>query len=287
MLQQTYFDNNNSKNNSYNSNSRQAPPKTRATLLAKSQSNNRVQQDQQQDSYDFGNYKVIKNNENNNPNYDLIRTRISPQNNNNNKGLPPSQSDSFSKNTKTSGDSNTLFSKSKNRSSSHSVSAGLLKKSDSRSEKPLSSSTSKKTPSRSESVGQANSSGTQRAMRVDYTNPRTCLLKTREDFDGLGIHIACDKKTRRSPYIYNIEVNSPGACAGLRKNDFILEVNDVDAVNVEFNALIERVQECIRDNNLSLTVGNEKAYRKWVKSRSGSVGRGSSTTRSKSSASRK
>ena len=95
--------------------------------------------------------------------------------------------------------------------------------------------------------------------------PRECYVYTKPDFNGLGIHIACDKKSRRSPYIHDIEPNSPGIKSGLRKHDFILEINGEDAVNMEFTSLINKIQDSIKDNKLRLTVGNEKAYKKWIK----------------------
>lgn len=109
--------------------------------------------------------------------------------------------------------------------------------------------------------------------KIDYSIPRKCYILTKPDFNGLGIHIACDKKTRRFPYIYEIEPNSPGLKSGLRKNDFILEVNDLDAVDMEFKELINRIQEYIQTNNLCLTVGNEKAHKKWIKARTASLNR--------------
>jgi hypothetical protein len=35
---------------------------------------------------------------------------------------------------------------------------------------------------------------------------------------------------------------------------------------MEFNALISKIQNLIKENNLCLTVGNEKVYKKWIKS---------------------
>jgi hypothetical protein len=117
--------------------------------------------------------------------------------------------------------------------------------------------------SRSESADPS----TRRHNKVDYSLPRKCSIMTRPEFDGLGIHIACDKKTRLSPYIHEVESDSPGCKAGLRKNDYILEVNSEDAVCMEFTCLITKIQTYIKENNLSLTVGNEKAHKKWIKSR--------------------
>ncbi len=104
-------------------------------------------------------------------------------------------------------------------------------------------------------------------LKIDYSIPRKCYLHTKPGYDGLGIHIACDKKTRCSPYIYEVEAGSPGTKAGLRKNDYILEINGEDVVALEFNTLIARIQSLIREDNLCLTVGNEKVYKKWMKNR--------------------
>lgn len=120
-------------------------------------------------------------------------------------------------------------------------------------------------------------------MKVDYSIPRKISLHTKPGFDGLGIHIACDKKTRCSSYIYDIEPNSPGLVAGLRKNDYILEINDENAVSLEFNNLIQKIQNLIKDDNLTLTVGNEKAFKKWTKSLSFSANKKSKSERSKKS----
>ncbi|RNA00905.1 hypothetical protein BpHYR1_015646, partial [Brachionus plicatilis] len=89
--------------------------------------------------------------------------------------------------------------------------------------------------------------------RADSSQPRKVCLQTIPGFDGLGIHIACDRKSRCSSYIYEIESNSPGAKAGLKEKEFILEINDEDVT-------------LIKESSLSLTVGNEKAFKKWISS---------------------
>lgn len=123
----------------------------------------------------------------------------------------------------------------------------------------------KKSTLKSELVSRSESADPTTRKKIDYTIPRKCSISTRPDFDGLGIHIACDKKTRLSPYIHEVEIGSPGIKAGLRKNDYILEVNGEDAVFMEFTQLITKIQNHIKENNLCLTVGNEKAHKKWVK----------------------
>ena len=97
------------------------------------------------------------------------------------------------------------------------------------------------------------------------SQPRKVFLYTIPGFDGLGIHIACDRKSRCSSYIYEIEPNSPGAKAGLKEKDYILQINDEDVVYLDFDQLIKKIQTLIKENSLSITVGNEKAFKKWVK----------------------
>jgi autotransporter translocation and assembly factor TamB len=139
------------------------------------------------------------------------------------------------------------------------------------------------TVKKSQSVLRSESADPSSRQKIDYSIPRKCFIFTRPDFDGLGIHIACDKKTRCSSYIHEVEPSSPGLKAGLRKNDYILEVNGEDAVSMDFTVLIAKIQDFIKDNNLCLTVGNDKAYKKWIKtSRSSSVGKKSKSKEDKS-----
>ncbi|CAF0762650.1 unnamed protein product [Brachionus calyciflorus] len=112
------------------------------------------------------------------------------------------------------------------------------------------------------------SSSVDAKIKIDYSQPRKVYLETIPGFDGIGIHIACDKKSRCSSYIYEIEPNSPGQKAGLKKNDFILEINDEDVVSLEFSLLINKIQSLIKQNSLYITVGNEKVFKKWCKNRS-------------------
>ncbi len=127
--------------------------------------------------------------------------------------------------------------------------------------------------SKAATISRSESADPSMRSKIDYSIPRKCHIVTRPDFNGLGIHIACDKKTRRFPYIYEIEPNSPGQKSGLRKNDYILEINEEDAVDMEFKELIGRIQEFIKQNQLCLTVGNDKAHKKWIKLRSASLNR--------------
>ena len=94
-------------------------------------------------------------------------------------------------------------------------------------------------------------------------------LKTRADFDGVGVFVSCDPKTRKSPYIHRIEPLSPGKVAGLQKNDFIFEINGEDVVFSDFDYVIDLLKDRIEKNNLSIVVGNNKAYKKWIKAKRG------------------
>lgn len=102
--------------------------------------------------------------------------------------------------------------------------------------------------------------------KFDNTLPRSCHLKLIPGFDGLGIHVSCNPETCRSPYIHRVEANSPGIIAGLRKGDFILAINNENAVDMEFTHAISLINEKIEARNLVLTVGNQKAMKKWIKS---------------------
>jgi hypothetical protein len=135
---------------------------------------------------------------------------------------------------------------------------------------------------KSQLISRSESADPSSRRKVDYSIPRKCVVLTRPDFDGLGIHIACDKKTRLSPYIHEVEPDSPGAKAGLRKNDYILEINGEDAVFMEFTHLIKEIQNFIKENNLCITVGNEKAHKKWVRNHQNTLAKKSSSKEVKS-----
>ena len=90
-------------------------------------------------------------------------------------------------------------------------------------------------------------------------------LHTRVGFDGVGVLVSCDPKTRKAPYVHRIEEHSPGMASGLRKSDFILSINDVDVVNMDFELVISLLKEHIANNDLFILVGNKKAFKKWNK----------------------
>jgi hypothetical protein len=102
-------------------------------------------------------------------------------------------------------------------------------------------------------------------IKIDYSQPRKTKLDLLPNFDGLGIHISCDPVTRKSPYIHHIEQNSPGAKGNLKKGDYILEINGEDAVNMDFDYVINNIKSHMEQNDLVMTVGNQKVYKKWVK----------------------
>ena len=93
-----------------------------------------------------------------------------------------------------------------------------------------------------------------------YPGSRSYFLKTRKDFDGLGIHISCDPKSGKSPFIYKIEPGSPAKLAGLLKNDYILEINGQYAANFDFHYCVDLLKELTLKNNIFLVVKNKKAF---------------------------
>jgi C-terminal processing protease CtpA/Prc len=120
-------------------------------------------------------------------------------------------------------------------------------------------------------------------VKIDYTLPRKCQLEVVPNFDGLGIHISCEPDTCKSPYIHEIEPNSPGLKGGLKKGDFILEINGEDAVNMDFNYVINNIKSHMETNDLVMTVGNQKVYKKWIKAASKSSRKHDSLGKSKKS----
>ncbi len=110
-------------------------------------------------------------------------------------------------------------------------------------------------------------------IKVDYSLPRDCPLQIVPTFDGLGIHISCEPETSKSPYIHHIEPDSPGLKGGLKKGDFILAINGADAVNMDFNYVINSIKSHMETNDLILKVGNEKVFKKWVKDASKNSGK--------------
>jgi hypothetical protein len=120
-------------------------------------------------------------------------------------------------------------------------------------------------------------------IKIDYSSPRDCHLLVVPSFDGLGIHISCEPDTSKSPYIHHIEPESPGMKGGLKKGDFILAINGADAVNMDFNYVINSIKSHMETNDLILKVGNEKVFKKWVKDASKNSGKKSSQEKSKKS----
>jgi C-terminal processing protease CtpA/Prc len=67
-----------------------------------------------------------------------------------------------------------------------------------------------------------------------------------------------------------VEATAPGEKGYVRKGDFILEINGDDAVDMEFDYVINVIKEHIHCDDLVLTVGDEKVLKKWIKNRKSS-----------------
>ncbi len=104
---------------------------------------------------------------------------------------------------------------------------------------------------------------------ISVSSFRKYHLKTRADFDGVGVFVSCDPKTRKSPYIHRIEPLSPGKLVGLQKNDYIFEINGVNVVFCDFDFVIDLLKDRISKNDLYIVVCNNKTYKKWMKANSG------------------
>lgn len=85
----------------------------------------------------------------------------------------------------------------------------------------------------------------------------TYRLKSSTDYDGLGITIASDAKTRTHHFIREVEIGSPGHRAGLRQNDRIISVNNVNVENMDFSNVLVLLKEGRENDNLHLTVVHE------------------------------
>lgn len=83
---------------------------------------------------------------------------------------------------------------------------------------------------------------------------RTCTLKRSDSYDGLGILISADSQTRLNHYIREVEPNSPGHLAGLRKNDRIISINGINVENVDFSNVLALIKQGLDNNNLQISV---------------------------------
>ena len=87
--------------------------------------------------------------------------------------------------------------------------------------------------------------------------PRHYTLKRTDSYDGLGILISADVQTRSNAHIRDVELESPGYRAGLRKNDRIISVNGINVENVDFTDVLILIKQGLENNNLQFSVINE------------------------------
>ena len=88
------------------------------------------------------------------------------------------------------------------------------------------------------------------------------VLKRREDYQGFGISLATNKnavKEEKStvPIITNVEPNSPGEAADLRKNDYILEINNQSTYKQSSEAIANLIRNS--GNEVKLVLSRERA----------------------------
>jgi C-terminal processing protease CtpA/Prc len=86
---------------------------------------------------------------------------------------------------------------------------------------------------------------------------RHYTLKRTDSYDGLGIYISTDAKTRLNHRIRDIEPNSPGSRVGLRVNDRITHVNGINVENTQFGDVLVLIKQGLINNNLQFSVINE------------------------------
>ncbi len=90
--------------------------------------------------------------------------------------------------------------------------------------------------------------------------PRTYTLRRSDSYDGLGILISADSETRLNHFIREVEPGSPGHRAGLRRNDRIISINNINVENIEFNNVLILIKEGLDNNNLQITVIHEPEH---------------------------
>jgi predicted metalloprotease with PDZ domain len=83
---------------------------------------------------------------------------------------------------------------------------------------------------------------------------RTYKLKRSDSYDGLGICIAADAQTNLNHYIREVEPGSPGDRAGLRNNDRIISINDINVENIDFNNILILIKQGLDNDNLQFSV---------------------------------
>jgi C-terminal processing protease CtpA/Prc len=90
----------------------------------------------------------------------------------------------------------------------------------------------------------------------------TTILRRREDYQGFGISLATNKNAAKEeklnfPVITNVESSSPGESADLKKNDFILEINNQST----YKQSSESIANLIRNsgNEVKMVVSRERA----------------------------
>lgn len=83
---------------------------------------------------------------------------------------------------------------------------------------------------------------------------RHYTLKRTDSYDGLGITISADRKTRLNHRIRDVEYGSPGARIGLQKNDRIIQINGINVENMIFDNVLKLVKQGLDKNNLQLSV---------------------------------
>jgi predicted metalloprotease with PDZ domain len=85
----------------------------------------------------------------------------------------------------------------------------------------------------------------------------TYTLKRSDTYDGLGILISADSGTRLNHFIREVEPGSPGHRAGLRRNDHIISINNINVENVDFNNVLLLIKQGLDNNNLQISVIHE------------------------------
>ena len=86
--------------------------------------------------------------------------------------------------------------------------------------------------------------------------PRLCTLKIRPDFNGYGFEIH-EHLNRAGHIVGVVDPGSPAEAAGIKPDDYIIEVNNQNVVLSSHESVIEKIKQ--GDGNVQLLVVDKEA----------------------------
>jgi len=92
--------------------------------------------------------------------------------------------------------------------------------------------------------------------------PRMCHLVKRPDFQGYGFNLHAEKNKPGIQYIGMVDRNSPAEDAGLREQDKIIEVNNVNIEHENHKQVVERIRSDPNQTKLLVVDKQTEEYHK-------------------------